>query len=482
MAQARLGAIVPLEAALQPQASWDQVVARRREVYARRRLVTSMERSIATDVGDFANTPESSAMVADIVSNNSALEHLRKGFVPQASTSTFRVVRWRGCDISKTASEAVSLLKRTSASKNLGAALDQLWEQMHQPVPHIDGYLQGLDQKPRPRICHLAGMCLCDAAGKRLRAMKARMDTAVKKLFVGKALRGMLRKSLICLRFTSCGTPDQPPEQLWGHVSLQYFKPWRSTMQVVYVACDSCCCDEATMLEGRGEWRTSYEFLLPFDKGKEWRLQAFEDSGSRRPLADFAPNRIEVVPCKGELGAVVQFWPPPRRARRGGGGEDEADDRGDDDDDDSKDNGDDEGEDSSMEAHSYHDSSSSSTSSDQDDFEAWRRRMTHIGDAIQALVHESRGANAEGADGNEASESAGSCDEDGSQSSRSTLSEGSTSSSSVDCAACDSGDSGAAPSEASSSSSSASSSSGVAPSSVGTGTLVSDTQGPPSTR
>eukprot|EP00971_Amphidinium_carterae_P308737 6134961-Amphidinium_carterae.1 len=143
-------------------------------------------------------------------------------------------------DVSGT-SRAVAWSQYTRKS-NLNQALQEHWNDAHKMilrrnVPSITQSEQSLSP------CLDAGLCLCSEGGLQLSRLRTQLHKLMKACFHTGAGRHLLRVGDVVAQFSTksdglaTSSTSVAGREVWLHLSLMYFKPFRSTWHVMDRSC-----------------------------------------------------------------------------------------------------------------------------------------------------------------------------------------------------------------------------------------------------
>ena len=146
-------------------------------------------------------------------------------------------VKVRATHFEKNAIEIVHWLSEHKGS-GLGAALDTYWEDLHATItdyPNISASTMS-----SKTMCQTTGICHCNVAGKKMKQFTKAVHTLQKRLFMEPVHKAKLSDGyvVLCLQShvpmsASTVLGDYLPEELWAHIGLQYYSPYRSTFNLV---------------------------------------------------------------------------------------------------------------------------------------------------------------------------------------------------------------------------------------------------------
>jgi hypothetical protein len=124
---------------------------------------------------------------------------------------------------------------------NVGTGLEEGWAEDHQTVMHSACPAVEADE-PLSSACRDAGICICSGAGKQLHRFRNALLKDMKSAFKNTSARALLAEGFIVAHIVNMGAAaSQEPliadagaggqalEDLWLHIGLQYFRPYRPT-------------------------------------------------------------------------------------------------------------------------------------------------------------------------------------------------------------------------------------------------------------
>ena len=119
-------------------------------------------------------------------------------------------------------------------NSNLSTAIDSYWDDLHSTVN--DYKKHSTKTVHRPTLCETTGVCHCSPGGKLLRKFTRALHTVQKQVFHEAHQKEFLAKAYVIL-FLQSKVPTQLLEksrplvhdEVWYHIGLQYFSPYRST-------------------------------------------------------------------------------------------------------------------------------------------------------------------------------------------------------------------------------------------------------------
>lgn len=142
-----------------------------------------------------------------------------------------------GCDLQQV-QDAIAFAHRSKASK-LSSDLQASWAGMHKIVMESDCDDTTIPDPP-PSACLAAGVCLCTGIGKDLKKLQTRFLAEMKKVFHAKSTeRAFLADGSIVVRFEANGShgdrtdldsDEGTKKELFYHIGLMYWKPYRPTL------------------------------------------------------------------------------------------------------------------------------------------------------------------------------------------------------------------------------------------------------------
>eukprot|EP00971_Amphidinium_carterae_P093900 1858226-Amphidinium_carterae.1 len=162
--------------------------------------------------------------------------------------------------------------------------------------PDTDVQLQ-TEEKQKP--CQAAGVCVCAACGKELLKMQKRLHLLIKLVFKNTKGRAELSEGRTVLCCTSlCSEPGMDlvvVEQIWLHLGLPYFSPWKCLWQRLQA-----------MQSTAGEWDGATSQKRHFLK-----LHFHELVMSKRAIPSLEADVVCVLACRSDVG-LEHFWPVKR--------------------------------------------------------------------------------------------------------------------------------------------------------------------------
>ena len=125
---------------------------------------------------------------------------------------------------------------------NLGPCLEESWRELHSTV---QGGASVEQRSSRPRACLTFGLCICQGSGQRAHRLRAGIHREMKAAFASVQDKKLLQDGFVVMQLHS-DVPTCPSSsssssggyiELFLHVSMHYYKPYRSTYHVVKRAC-----------------------------------------------------------------------------------------------------------------------------------------------------------------------------------------------------------------------------------------------------
>ena len=185
-------------------------------------------------------------------------------------------------------------------------------------------------------ICWQYGLCVCTGDGKLTRLFWERLRVVIFQCFrPGSECRQLLGSSCIGYLFVGsevaadgalvagAGVGDHEhgvgyaigSSQLFVHVSLHYFKPFRPTFQLMDIVSQD---GGAIKCRAKLDWKRLWSVLASLDKAKSWRWKPHPLLDTMQPIADFEPALVDYEEfTAGEVAFVPSWMGPPdcERAR-----------------------------------------------------------------------------------------------------------------------------------------------------------------------
>ena len=214
------------------------------------------------------------------------------------------------------------------------------WNNLHKGIPSMEW--KSRTTRVSKTVCSRAGMCVCKGRGPTTQRMFTRMRTQMQMLAQDVAFKEKMLAGLLLCHFkgqpldspsssanpsvtssaasaasasvveatsqsATSATPTSGGEEvqnLWGHISLQYLRPWNATLCTVLLAPTSeTAFRKAPLLEavsnykpidqwfqvevaevgGHVEFSTLHEWLAQLDGGLRWHVHFWELSQRQRP-------------------------------------------------------------------------------------------------------------------------------------------------------------------------------------------------------
>lgn len=206
----------------------------------------------------------------------------------------------------------------------LSKALETDWDAKHQMVFAADCEAIPEDTD-KETLCSQVGRCLCDPAGKQLRAFRERVVAALKAHCPFKSTeRTRLQDGEYFLVLRGSQRPPVADEMggdefalhtcarvVVLHIAVQYLSPFRSTFQVM--------CVEGVggvwTLSATSRFLCEYDAFGMLDLELSWAAQLLELKQTAVPLGQLDPKRVWAwAPTAGFLANEEQLWPFRRRS------------------------------------------------------------------------------------------------------------------------------------------------------------------------
>ena len=129
-----------------------------------------------------------------------------------------------------------------SRKTNVGPCLEEAWAEQHQTVMHNMCPPVGV-AGAMSSVCRDAGICICSVQGRRLYRFRNALLRQMKASFKEPSKRNLLAEGFVvahlsCISGPMEDGPDSGPGEggmhdLWLHVGLQYFSPYRPTYHIL---------------------------------------------------------------------------------------------------------------------------------------------------------------------------------------------------------------------------------------------------------
>ena len=225
---------------------------------------------------------------------------------------------------SEDVADALSSLYNQGWQKSVMHSLDKQWSALHETISEHAG--PHVESAPQVSPCLLAGVCLCSASGKALRARGIRLENYIKWVCPPGSWR---RDALVSGNFVFhihggaqgyIGSNDDARSvDLWLHAALQYKSPWRTTWHQVQLedgAGELPPSPDRLYVSSTGIFNCFYIGLQKLLDCTQVFLDVWEIEESGRPVGSMCPKVVPII-RSGELGRPGRWWPSKQKA--GGG-------------------------------------------------------------------------------------------------------------------------------------------------------------------
>ena len=230
-----------------------------------------------------------------------------------------------------------SFAKQHSRTLSLSASLRQDWQRRHQTIGVSDGEADAPRSSKNPTLCCQYGLCLCNPMGKKVLSLRNHFLKLLKTLVSTKVAsdKACLQEGwLVVMLKQEVSTAEKPSwsacasdvleedledrqwakaEEIWLHIAMQYFSPYRPTFQRLLF--------ETREDSGRIRLRQTGHFLSEFrlwnslELDSTWNMKLFSILGGAAPLPFLTPSVCWVEEWKQD---APQVWPAPSRGRKRG--------------------------------------------------------------------------------------------------------------------------------------------------------------------
>eukprot|EP00971_Amphidinium_carterae_P351871 6492314-Amphidinium_carterae.1 len=222
-----------------------------------------------------------------------------------------------------------------SRASNLQAVLDSDWHAKSSTV--LDPLTVHKAEASTP--CKQFGFCVCSATGKLVLQYRNTYHKHLKRCFAKKTmfLRQLLADGHVVVKFfTPIEIPTPAPEPspwsalleefleecdgdpklvqqdvvVWAHVGMQYFKPYRSTLQRLRLI--ELMPDGKVHLEQTGEYQSEFEFIDTLNLSMAWRCHFYQIEATDAPIGALLPAQCIAQEFEHDS---CHLWPPVRKPR-----------------------------------------------------------------------------------------------------------------------------------------------------------------------
>lgn len=199
------------------------------------------ERDVDRILAEFSNGP-GAEQLQTVLRHLPELSSLALTPTPSAFGMAFHAAGPSADSLAKAVAWATS-----SKSSNVAQTLDRWWAQAHESLQEEE--CQPTPPLPEPgTACLAAGRCICSPEGRRLRLFKNRFIQAMKVACpAGSDQRALLADGRVVAHIVGAGMPEANAEgadlslasvDLWLHVGMIYFSPFRPTFMRVELVSD----------------------------------------------------------------------------------------------------------------------------------------------------------------------------------------------------------------------------------------------------